>query len=76
MHPKEYDRFVIMKDEEKSHLRERIEYKLIKSHEFDQNDFNRIIMNFMINGMQKPSLLMDPAFHALANGTHLFRSEM
>lgn len=35
---------------------------------FEQTDFNRIVLDFMINGMHPPSLLEDPSFDTLLNG--------
>lgn len=70
MHPKDYERFLAMKEEEKSQMyHDRNEYQASKS-KFDQKDFDRIVMNFMISGMQPPSLLEDPSFSTLLNGKY------
>ncbi|XP_031635544.1 uncharacterized protein LOC116348631 [Contarinia nasturtii] len=66
MHPKMFDRFLTLKEEEKSNIRN--EFKANKKYEkFDQHDFDRIVLNFMIDGMHKPALLQDPTFHTLVN---------
>lgn len=40
----------------------------IKEDEFDQMNFDQIIMNFMVNGMHYVYLLDDPTFYQLLNG--------
>lgn len=70
MHPKDYDRFLTMKEEEKlSLLQEKPDYQTRQMAKFEQNDFNRIVLNFMISGMHHPGLLDDPTFAILLNGT-------
>lgn len=74
MHPKDYERFVALKDEEKAQLyHDRNEYRAQQTSTFEQSDFNRIVLNFMINGMHQPSLLEDPTFDTLLNGIHCFQ---
>lgn len=69
MHPKTYDRFLAMREEEKQTLnQERLEYQLQPITKFEQNDFNRIVLDFIINGMHHPKLLDDPTFDTLLNG--------
>lgn len=69
MHPKDYERYVALKEEERAQMyRDRKEYLAEKMSKFEQNDFNRIVLNFMINGMHEPSLLEDPTFATLLNG--------
>lgn len=69
MHPKDYERFLAMKEEEKSQTyHDRNEYQAQHSSKFDQRDFDRIVMEFMINGMHHPNLLEDPSFSTLLNG--------
>lgn len=69
MHPKAYDTFLTMKDEKKqTSTQERLEHQTQSSSKFEQNDFNRIVLNFMINGMYHPKLLTDPLFEILLNG--------
>lgn len=69
MHPKDYDRFLTMKEEEKlSLLQEKPDYQTRQMAKFEQNDFNRIVLNFMISGMHHPGLLDDPSFAILLNG--------
>lgn len=68
MHPKEYERYSALKEEEKAqNYRDRSDHLAEKSSKFEQNDFNRIVLNFMINGMHEPSLLEDPTFATLLN---------
>lgn len=77
MHPKEYERYVALEEDEKSQLfAERNEYLALKSTTFLQADFNRIILNFMIGGMHGPCLLEDPSFATLANGKPLQHSNV
>lgn len=69
MHPKDYERFLAMKEEERSQIyHDRNEYQSQRTSAFEQNDFNRIVLNFMINGMHEPSLIEDPSFATLLNG--------
>lgn len=69
MHPKDYERFLAMKEEERSQIyHDRNEYQAQRTSAFEQNDFNRIVLNFMINGMHEPSLIEDPSFATLLNG--------
>lgn len=41
---------------------------------FGQNDFNRIVLDFMIKGMHPPTLLTDSSFGTLLNGLRLIFS--
>lgn len=69
MHPRDYDRFLALKEEEKSQtFHDRNEYQAQHSSKFDQRDFDRIVMEFMISGMHQPNLLEDPSFSTLLNG--------
>lgn len=69
MHPKDYERFLAMKEEEKSHIyHDRNEYQAQQATKFDQRDFDRIVLDFMISGMHQPNLLEDPSFSTLLNG--------
>lgn len=69
IHPKQYERYVAMRDESRSLMnQDRIEYEAEKSAEFAQDDFNRIVMDFMIKGMHPATLLDDPSFDSLLNG--------
>lgn len=61
MHPSEFERYKKMKSGEKVN-EDHIETKL------DQSDFNRIVLDFMINGMHHPDLLHDSSFAKLLNG--------
>lgn len=63
MHPKEYDRFLAMKEEERIGVVQMGQFV-----RFEQSDFNGIVLNFMISGMHHPSLLEDPSFETLLNG--------
>lgn len=69
MHPKEYERFLLIKEKEKSHTyHDRVEYEANQTAKFEQSDFDRIVLNFMISGMHPPDLLTDPSFSTLLNG--------
>lgn len=69
MHPKTYERFLAMREEEKQTLNlERLEYQSQSITKFEQTDFNRIVLDFMISGMHHPKLLEDPTFDTLLNG--------
>lgn len=43
-------------------------YSLAMKKRFNQIQFNRIVMDFMIHGMHPPSLLKDQSFVTLLNG--------
>lgn len=74
MHPKDFDRFlIIMKEEEKLGLHQQTpDYQTRQMANFEQNDFNRIVLNYMISGMHHPRLLEDPSFAILLNGKDFF----
>lgn len=66
MHPQEFNRYKRIQEDERLKLnRDRIEYQESK---FDQNVLNRMVLDFMINGMHQPGLLEDPTFAKLLNG--------
>lgn len=67
MHPKEYERYISMR--EQNGVRE--PQNVAK---FGQNDFNRIVLDFMIKGMHPPTLLTDSSFETLLNGLRLIFS--
>lgn len=72
MHPKDYERFLSMKEDEKSQTyHDRNEYLAQQSSKFDQRDFDRIVLEFMISGMHHPSLLEDSSFSTLLNGNNI-----
>lgn len=69
MHPKTYERFLAMREEERQTLKqERRDYQAQSMAKFEQSDFDRIVLDFMINGMHHPKLLEDPTFDTLLNG--------
>ncbi|XP_055309472.1 uncharacterized protein LOC129573192 isoform X2 [Sitodiplosis mosellana] len=68
MHPKDYERFLAMKaDEKSSNHHDRNESQANQASKFNQKDFDRIVLNFMISGMHSPNLLTDPSFSTLLN---------
>lgn len=87
MHPKEYERYVELRDKEKfvrneyqSQLKSQPQTEQSQTGQpqsqtpiqpmakFEQTDFDRIVTDFMINGMHAPTLLEDPSFDMLLNG--------
>lgn len=70
MHPESYERFLTLRHEQsKPNLySERLGKHNQKIYEFEQSDFNRIVLDFMINGMHHPKLLEDLTFDTLLNG--------
>lgn len=73
MHQKEYDRYLSTKEQENFGINpNRIEYQAQQTTAFEQKDFNRIVLDFMINGMHPPTLLTDPSFDILLNGWSTF----
>lgn len=69
MHPESYEQFLAMKEEERHSLYpEKAKNHCQLTAEFEQSDFNRIVLEFMINGMHHPKLLEDRTFDTLLNG--------
>lgn len=75
MHPECYERFLAMKEEEKGCLySEKSKHHGQQAVQFEQSDFNRVVLDFMINGMHQSKLLVDPTFETLLNGENLMQS--
>lgn len=69
MHPESYEQFLTLKSTHKlNSYSEKLGIRSRRIEEFEQNDFNRIVLDFMINGMHHPKLLEDPTFDTLLNG--------